>query len=306
MLASGFLMTDPLYLRALLMCGYSSLVGYHSLQYRPLKIPLCGSFFFVCVNAYFAAKILKERFVSLTELEATIHEEHFEHVMPKYDFKQLMAHAEVHKAEQRKELVKRDALADLIIVIDGEAEADVGGDVAVTLQKGSMVGEISCLQGCRASATVTALEGCRYIVWQRERLMEWFATKESATAKKGVELKVGRELARKLAATTSSMVSEHEGAHTEHQMVRALEYEDAVLRHMFSMAFLSEADKPGSCERLFDELAKYRAKEEVEIDLHDAVMEKLNINQETLIRAKYSIKDVSKIVAVSAMPHVRK
>eukprot|EP00929_Paragymnodinium_shiwhaense_P036921 TRINITY_DN19738_c0_g1_i1.p1 TRINITY_DN19738_c0_g1~~TRINITY_DN19738_c0_g1_i1.p1 ORF type:complete len:378 (+),score=57.59 TRINITY_DN19738_c0_g1_i1:107-1240(+) len=307
MLASGFLMTDPLYLRSLLVCGYSNLVAFHSLQYRPLRIPLMGSVFFVFVNAYFAAKIIKERFVSLTGLEASIYAEHFESVMSKYDFKCLMEFAEVRRADTKTLLVKKGTLADLVIIIDGEAEVDVGGNVAVALRKGGMIGEISCLQGCRASATVTALEGCRYIVWDREALSEFFAKPEAANAKKGIELKVGRELARKLAATTSSMVQGHQESKRQHQMVRMLEYESAVLRHLFTQAYSPGADKPGTCELLFVELEKYRKREAVEQEMHEIVIERrLNINVEALIREKYSAMDVGRLVSVSAMPHVQK
>ena len=60
-ITSGFLMTDILMLRSLLIVGYSSLVTYHLLQTRPMRIPLRWSAFFVAVNVVYALRLALER-----------------------------------------------------------------------------------------------------------------------------------------------------------------------------------------------------------------------------------------------------
>lgn len=68
-ITSGFLMTDVLALRVLLICGYTGLVAFHSLHERPLRIPLSWSVFFVLVNSTMALILTRDRFPGKFEPE---------------------------------------------------------------------------------------------------------------------------------------------------------------------------------------------------------------------------------------------
>jgi hypothetical protein len=68
-ITSGFLMTDVLALRVLLICGYTGLVAFHSLHERPLRIPLSWSAFFVLVNSTMALILARDRFPGKFEPE---------------------------------------------------------------------------------------------------------------------------------------------------------------------------------------------------------------------------------------------
>lgn len=92
----------------------------------------------------------------------------------------------------------------------------------------------------------------------------------------------------------------------EHLARRIAEYEDAVLRHMFSKLVAKDADKSCTAKRLFDDLAKFRVAENVEDAVHAEVMQKLDINEAEAIRAGHSVRDMANVVAVAAMPHIHK
>ena len=89
-LASGFVMTDLLTLRVMLVGGYSGLVVYHTLHPRPLRIPLRWSALFVAVNAAMAFKLATELWPpGLTEEELNLHRAFFNQLTPA-QFKTLL------------------------------------------------------------------------------------------------------------------------------------------------------------------------------------------------------------------------
>jgi hypothetical protein len=83
-IASGFLMTDMLGLRVMLIGGYTGLVAFHTLHERPLRIPLRWSALFVLVNAGAAALLIADRYApslnsdpNFTEDGEDLYREHF-------------------------------------------------------------------------------------------------------------------------------------------------------------------------------------------------------------------------------------
>jgi len=197
-LAGGFLMTDIFWLRCLLTTGYISLTGYHLFQLRPLRIPLAGSLVFFFVNSTMAMWIFRERFMTLDAEEAEIYAEHFESTISIPDFKTLMSHGNVLRAKDRRELVQAGQVADLFLILEGRAEVILENGETFFIEKQGLLGEVSFVNGGVASATAVATPGCRYIVWPRQRLNRELLTEPSL--QKGLELKIGRELMRKLAS----------------------------------------------------------------------------------------------------------
>mmetsp|Transcript_98331 Transcript_98331/g.316962 ORF Transcript_98331/g.316962 Transcript_98331/m.316962 type:complete len:265 (+) Transcript_98331:87-881(+) len=177
-LASGFLMTDIFWLRGILAAGYMALTIYHILQLHPLRIPLFGSLVFCGVNTAMAVMLLRERYLILTDSESTIYGEHFESTMSVSSFKTLMAHGKMLLATEQSSLIKAGEVPDLVLVLAGEAE-------------------VSFITGAVASATVLSRPGSSYLVWTPESLRQ--ALEENPSLRNGLELKIGRELMRKLA-----------------------------------------------------------------------------------------------------------
>lgn len=198
MLAGGFLMTDIFWLRCLLTGGYTGLTIYHTFQIRPLRIPLMGSFFFVCVNAAMALSVFSERNMvkELSEEEADIYTSHFEATMSVKEFKLLMAHGKVVHATKVMELVHAGVVADLVLVLEGRAEVIIPDGELLSITRCGMVGEVSFVGGTVSSATALAVPGSTYIVWRRDELQGLLA-REPAIAK-CLELRIGQELMRKL------------------------------------------------------------------------------------------------------------
>mmetsp|Transcript_19985 Transcript_19985/g.69384 ORF Transcript_19985/g.69384 Transcript_19985/m.69384 type:complete len:283 (+) Transcript_19985:93-941(+) len=195
-LASGFLMTDIFWLRGILAAGYMALTIYHILQLHPLRIPLFGSLVFCGVNTAMAVMLLRERYLILTDSESTIYGEHFESTMSVSSFKTLMAHGKMLLATEQSSLIKAGEVPDLVLVLAGEAEVVLEGGNTVVAE-GALVGEVSFITGAVASATVLSRPGSSYLVWTPESLRQ--ALEENPSLRNGLELKIGRELMRKLA-----------------------------------------------------------------------------------------------------------
>mmetsp|Transcript_31143 Transcript_31143/g.72515 ORF Transcript_31143/g.72515 Transcript_31143/m.72515 type:complete len:322 (+) Transcript_31143:118-1083(+) len=205
-LSSGFIMTDIIWLRMLLTGGYSGLVCYHALQPRPLRIPLIGSLFFAVANAYMGAKALQQKYLlgdCMTTEETVIYEEHFASAMSALDFKRLMEHCEVMtvaEGEAAHMLVESGSVSDLILILEGSAEVYIDKETKALVHKAGLIGEVSFLKGGPAASTVRAKPGCRYLRWDRERLTSAMGKRPSL--QNGLELKIGRELTKKLASGT--------------------------------------------------------------------------------------------------------
>lgn len=195
MLAGGFLMTDFLYLRILLTGGYAALTCFHIFQKHPLRIPLAGSFFFICVNAGMALLLCKERYWMLSEEEKRIYDENFALEMSQSDFKEFVSHGSMNTDTQRSLIVRAGEVADLIFVLDGCAEVMAESGV-IKVEKAGLIGEISFLNGGKAAANVYALPGCRYMHWERNSLLG--VLERSPSLRNGVELKIARDLIDKL------------------------------------------------------------------------------------------------------------
>lgn len=201
-------MTDLLWLRLLLVGGYSGLVCYHGFQQRPLRIPLAGSFFFVIVNSVMIVQIFQERFVHLTEDEENIYKEHFELAMSASDFKKLVSYGEVINAEGRQQLVTRGEPADLVFIIEGVVEVEVSDEVKIHADKAGLIGECF-MSGEGAAASCFSTKGCRYIIWNGQQLHN--TLRNDPALRHGLESKIGHELLRKLGNTTEQLVRDHYG-----------------------------------------------------------------------------------------------
>ena len=137
-LACGFLCTDILFLRVLLVGGYTGLVTYHALQPRPLRIPLRWSALFVGVNLAMIAKLVMDALpVELTEEEETLHVVSFAPLSRK-QFRNLLDIGERVTFPDGAKLTQEGvACTDLIFIVRGNADMTVRGKHTSRLSTGS-------------------------------------------------------------------------------------------------------------------------------------------------------------------------
>ena len=126
-LASGFLMTDMLDLRVLLIGGYSGLVAFHTLQERPLRIPLRWSALFVAVNAVAAGMLIMDRYApSLTDAQhrdgEDLYAENFATILTRGQFYQLLSLSRRERIPAGTHLTRENKPCDLLyFIVSGQA-----------------------------------------------------------------------------------------------------------------------------------------------------------------------------------------
>ena len=137
-LACGFLMTDILTLRILLVGGYSGLVCYHALQPRPLRIPLRWSMFFVSVNVAMIMHLVNERLpVELSPEEETLHVASFAPLSRK-QFKRLLDIGQRVTFSDGTLLTEEGvARPELLFIVHGSANMTVKGKHTSRLNAGA-------------------------------------------------------------------------------------------------------------------------------------------------------------------------
>merc|ERR1719409_17466 len=90
-------------------------------------------------------------------------------------------------------------------------EVSFADETNITIEKGEFVGEGSFIgEPHKSRSSVDALPGCRYVRWNLEKIKALAA--KDAHARRALEVKIGRELAHKLKATSDRL------SRTEHQL----------------------------------------------------------------------------------------
>ena len=183
-LVSGFLMTDVLVLRALLAGGYSGLVLYHSLQQRPLWIPLAWSCVFVVVNAAYGFSLAGDRWPGqLSEEDKQLHKERFPH-MTSGQFRQLISLAErvtiPHGTELTHEAVHCE---QLFYILRGRCNLYLRTALAADIDKGGFVNDVAFQQrddptaGAYGTVIVSSRSGVEALTWNAAELAEYLRTR---------------------------------------------------------------------------------------------------------------------------------
>lgn len=213
-IASGMAMTDVLMLRTGLAAGYCFMVGFHSFQYRPLRIPLAASIFYVCLNTVLSIKIFMDRQTSLTAEEQEIHNEFFKEDMVDYEFEKIIRAGVVKEAGPQPKVILKagDMHQSLFFVLSGRMQVTFADESHAYINKSEFMGEGSFIgKPHKSRSTVHALADSKYVEWNLERLQALCA--KDANARRAVEVKIGRELAHKLKATSDRLT------HAEHQLM---------------------------------------------------------------------------------------
>ena len=171
-LASGFVMTDILALRALLVGGYAALTCFHLLHPKPLRIPLRWSALFVVVNAAMATRIALERYPSnLSDADEVVRAAFFERLTPA-QFVSLLELGERRRVPKGTALtLQREPCDHLYFVVRGVANLYVHDEWVAQLGRGGFLNDVAFHQGGGAGAygTIVAHEEMEVIAWNQVR-----------------------------------------------------------------------------------------------------------------------------------------
>jgi len=203
-LASGFLMTDMLQLRLMLVGGYAGLVTFHSLHAKPLQIPLRWSALFVVVNAAAAAMLFVDEWIGalLSKEELELYEQHFSDGLTPGQFYYLLQLATTQEIEDGDVLTEEGKVSPSLYFIEkGQAKVYHRGTFASYVDEGGFVNDVAFQQtakddhgndsssriedtaneeeppirGVGAYGTVIANGDCKVWVWKSAELKEYLA-----------------------------------------------------------------------------------------------------------------------------------
>lgn len=145
-LASGFLMTDMLQLRLMLVGGYAGLVTFHSLHARPLQIPLRWSALFVVVNAGAAMLLFVDQWIGalLSDDEKALYEQHFRDGLTPGQFYYLLKMASTEEIEDGSMLTQEGRVSPYLYFIEkGQAKVYHRGTFASYVDEGGFVNDVA-------------------------------------------------------------------------------------------------------------------------------------------------------------------
>ena len=127
-LAAGFLCTDILTLRLLLVSGYTGLTAFHALHRNPLRIPLRWSILLAGVNAAMVAKLVAEQLpVELSAEERALHAASFA-PLSRRQCKQLLELGERVTFDDGDTLTEEGVVCPyLMLILEGAAHMRVDG-----------------------------------------------------------------------------------------------------------------------------------------------------------------------------------
>ena len=174
-LASGFVMTDILTLRMMLVGGYSGLVLFHLLHPRPLRIPLRWSALFVAVNAGMTAKLVYELWPpGLSDDDMLLRDAFFERLTPA-QFKALLDLGERRTLRDGARITtERKICQSLYFVESGVADLSVDNELVATIGRGGFINDVAFQQGSGSGAygTVIAHGEMHIIAWDMALLRQ--------------------------------------------------------------------------------------------------------------------------------------
>ena len=120
------------------------------------------------------------------------------------EFMKLMRLAEWHTAEVGDTLaVQGVKLTNLKLVYNGEVEIERDGARIAVARDGTLIGEMSFIQGGPATATVRVARPTRYLSWQRKPLRQMLM--RNPTMDMAMKTVFSADLARKLGTSPDAL-----------------------------------------------------------------------------------------------------
>lgn len=198
-------MCDILILRAVAVA--SGLVGIaynYFIPFGPLWLVIFWLAVFIIINGFRIVGIIVEhRAIDLSDEERELHETVFQGFSP-VEFMKLMRAGEWITTEGGYCFARQGRELDgLTLLYNGEVAIERNGEEIGRVKDGSMIGEISFLQGGAATASVTATRPCRYVVWSKDGLRQLL--KRNPSMDIAMKHVFSMDLTRKLAGPVQTM-----------------------------------------------------------------------------------------------------
>ncbi len=194
----AYLVRDMAWLRAITILAASCTLPYFYYQAEPLYSAMGWQIAFIVINGInLTILLLERRPVKLNDEQRWLHERTFR-TMSAREMLKVLDKGQRRQLESGDVLVREKAHIDqLILLLEGQAEARVGGQFKAELEAGDFVGEMSLVTGEPTSAEVVARTAIRYMVWDREDIQRIYHRQPEL--KDAIQAMLGMDMARKLA-----------------------------------------------------------------------------------------------------------
>ena len=170
--ALSFFVRDMIFLRSLaIISGIVGITYNYLISVGPLWTPIIWLSVFILINGYrIVGIILERRSIKFNEEELELHETVFQN-FTSLEFMKLMRVAEWRSVEIGHQFAEQGKVIDgLNLLFNGEVIIERNGEELGHGRDGSMIGEMSFIQGGAATATVLSTRACRYVHWPKEQL----------------------------------------------------------------------------------------------------------------------------------------
>ena len=198
----SFIMRDILLLRVLSIasCTMGIVYGY-LVPEGPLWLVIFWLIVFLAINVgRIVSLMLERRGVSFSEEEQELYRTIFHRFAP-VEFMKLIRLGEWRTVEPGARLaIQGEALEDLKLIFNGEVAVERDGGEVARSRDGTLIGEMSYVQGGDATATVRVLRPTRYVSWPRKELRKLL--KRNPTMDLAMQAVFSMDLTRKLTRTS--------------------------------------------------------------------------------------------------------
>ena len=170
--ALSFYVRDMIFLRSLAIASGIVGITYNYFNFTPpLWLVIFWLSVFIFINGYrIIGIILERRSIKFNEEELELHETVFQN-FTSLEFMKLMRIAEWRSVEVGHQFAEQGKIIDgLNLLFNGEVIIERNGQELGHGRDGSMIGEMSFIQGGAATATVLSTRACRYVHWPKEQL----------------------------------------------------------------------------------------------------------------------------------------
>ncbi|MCY6380522.1 cyclic nucleotide-binding domain-containing protein [Hoeflea prorocentri] len=199
---------DILWLRILTVAGATLLMPYYYFQAAPLWAPIGWNIVFIAINIFWITKLaLDRRPVPFTDEERRIYQLAFRNIREREAFRLFRTGTWSVVPTGTKLLSQGDAVEHLTVIVDGQVDVEMDGNVVDSLGKGRFLGGAAFLNRGKdytAPVTVTAREENRVIAWRFAELEALF--EKDLPLEVDIEASLGLELSRFLQTARARLV----------------------------------------------------------------------------------------------------
>jgi hypothetical protein len=172
--AVSFYVKDILVLRAFsISAGAVGILYYYLFPSGPRWLVIFWLCVFMAINAFRIAHLMYEtKKVKFSDEERELFETLFRNFAP-VEFMKLLRIGEWRAAGQGDVLATEgEEVTDLTLIYNGEVVIEKNGAEVARSRDGTLVGEMSFLQGGAATATVRAARDTRLLIWPKQELQK--------------------------------------------------------------------------------------------------------------------------------------